>query len=61
MGIFSGITELALSPIKLTSKTATKLFDEEWETEDALTLGITKLFEASEEEIDEIIDAFDDD
>ena len=61
MGFFSGITELAFSPIKLASKTATKVFDEEWEAKDGLTLGLTKLLEASEEEIDEIRDAFDDD
>lgn len=61
MGFFSGLIETVASPIKIVSKTATKVFDEDWETKDALTLGATKMLEATEEEIEDIKDAFDDD
>ena len=54
MGFFSGIIETALSPIKIATKTATKVFDEDWEVKDALTCGLTKVLEATEEEIEDI-------
>jgi hypothetical protein len=60
MGFFSGITELAFSPVKVVTKTATKVFDEKWEVKDTLTLGLTKVLDATEEEIEEIKDSFDD-
>jgi hypothetical protein len=59
MGFFSGITELAFSPVKVVTKTSKKVFDEEWETKDALTCGLTKLLESAEEEVEDIKDAFD--
>lgn len=60
MGFFSGVTELAFSPVKVVTKTASKVFDEEWEVKDALTCGLTKVLEAAEEEVEDIKDAFDD-
>jgi ferredoxin len=59
MGFFSGITELAFSPVKICTKTAHKVFDEEWEVKDALTCGLTKVLESAEEEVEDIKDAFD--
>jgi len=58
MGFFSGIIETAVSPIKIVTKTATKVFDEDWEMKDALSCGLTKVLEATEEEIEEIKDEF---
>ena len=60
MGFFSGLIETAVSPIKIVTKTATKVFDEDWEIKDALTCGLTKVLEAAEEEIEEIEDEFND-
>ena len=60
MSFFSGLVETAFSPVKLVSKTASKVFEDDWEIEDALTLGATKVLKAAEEEIEEIKDAFDD-
>ena len=60
MSFFSGLVEMAFSPVKLVSKTASKVFEDDWGIEDALTLGATKVLKAAEEEIEEIKDAFDD-
>lgn len=59
MGFFSGLIETVASPIKIVSKTATKVFDEDWEIKDAMTCGLTKVLEAAEEEVEDIKDAFD--
>lgn len=60
MGFFSGITELALSPVKIVTKTAEKVFLEDWEAKDALTLGATKVLDATKDQAKEIDDSFDD-
>ena len=59
MGFFSGLVETAFSPVKLVTKTTTKVFDEDWEIKDALTCGLTKVLKAAEEEVEDIKDAFD--
>jgi len=58
MGFFTGLTELAISPIKIVSKTFTNVVDDDWEAEDAFTLGLTKVAKAVKDEAEEIEDSF---
>jgi hypothetical protein len=58
MGFFTGLTKLAISPIKIVSKTFNNVVDDNWEAEDALTLGLTKVAEAVKDEAKEIEDSF---
>lgn len=60
MGFFSGLVETAFTPVRIVTKTADKVFNEEWEVEDALTLGATKVLKATSEQVDDIKDSFDD-
>jgi len=58
MGFFTGLTELAISPIKIVSKTFTNVVDDDWEAEDAFTLGLTKVAKAVKDEAEEVEDSF---
>lgn len=60
MGFFSGLVETAFTPVRIVTKTADKVFNEDWEVEDALTLGATKVLKATSEQVDDIKDSFDD-
>ncbi len=58
MGIFSGLTELAISPAKIIGKSVDKALNDDWEIEDALTMGLTKLAQAIKEGAKEIDNSF---
>ena len=58
MGFFSGLTELAISPIKIVSKTFDNVINDDWEAEDAFTLGLTKVAKAVKDEGKEIDNSF---
>lgn len=58
MGLFSGLTELAISPIKIVSKTFDNVINDDWEAEDAFTLGLTKVAKAVKDEAKEIDNSF---
>ena len=60
MGFFSGLTEIAFTPVRIATKTVDKVFNEDWEVEDALTLGVTKVLKATSEQVDDIKDSFED-
>jgi hypothetical protein len=43
---------------KIVSKTFTNVVDDDWEAEDAFTLGLTKVAKAVKDEAEEIEDSF---
>ena len=60
MGFFDGILEVAISPIKVVTKTVDSAINDEWEIEDVCTLGATKVLKSVGKEAKDINDKFDD-
>ena len=61
MGVFNGLMETAISPLKVVTKTTNKMLNEEWKDKDILSLGSTKVIDATKEEVKEINDKFEED
>ena len=58
MGIFKGLGEVLISPIKITTKTVDKVFNEEWGGLDICTLGISKVAKSIGDTAKEIDEGF---
>ena len=60
MGFFDGILEVAISPIKVVTKTVDSAINDDWEDIDVFTLGASKVVKSVGAEAKDINDKFDD-
>jgi hypothetical protein len=60
MGLFNGLLETAVSPIRTVTKTVDKAINEDWDDKDFISLGASKIVKAVGEEAEEIENKFKD-
>ncbi|MEI7578572.1 MAG: hypothetical protein WCJ58_00875 [bacterium] len=60
MGFFRGLGELVISPVRIVTKTADSMINDDWDDVDILSLGTSKIIKSVGEEAEDIEDAFDD-
>lgn len=58
MGIFDKLLELAVSPIKIVTKTVDKAINDDWDDVDIFSLGTKKILDSMGEEVSEINNKF---